>query len=395
MSFVWGGGLFASIVLGWLLLAGAYSIPYSWIEPNVVAALHQVEGEGTYPESYVDNKQFDNFTVRIMLQVSAGGDDESPMLSALETNRYYRYWHGYVVLLRPLLVFLSLNRIRALFQFLLLIAITVFVASAVAKWGRRGVAPAIIVSAAYFMFGAPQAAACLPFFPSLIVSVILSIWVMSLGKVSRLKLAYGFMLCGIAVVYLDFLDTPSVALTVPLGLLIWRLAVDGQNAAVVLTYAAACSAAWAIGYFGMWAGKWLLSSVVLNVNVVADAFHQASLRAGMIESESAANADAISAISKNMGASAGVSFLNVAQAFVCAVLAFLQVLKGDRRRSGILLVFLICAALPYAWYAVLSDHSVIHWWFTYRSQLGSAAALGLALSYYVEGYRWKAFQRNK
>ena len=53
---------------------------------------------------------------------------------------------------------------------------------------------------------------------------------------------------------------------------------------------------------------------------------------------------------------------------VAVVLIIWRKLK-DWKTVGAYLPILFVAAYPYIWYLVMSNHSQIHYWFTYRAQL--------------------------
>jgi hypothetical protein len=77
---------------------------------------------------------------------------------------------------------------------------------------------------------------------------------------------YLFLLNGILVAFLDFLTYPIVALGVPL---IFVLCVDERYDKFVELIK--LSAAWGVGYAGMWAGKWVVASVLTGTDVIENA----------------------------------------------------------------------------------------------------------------------------
>ena len=138
------GIIFISIVIGYLLLVGVYCIPTQKIDENLRESVKILDSEGDYPEKikgYYDSR-LDNWTDSIMLLTAAYEDDNSVYFFAvmnprnsvfgkkpyvvyiqlykettkenLETTTYGRYWHGYLVFLKPLLYFFNLGEIRYL-----------------------------------------------------------------------------------------------------------------------------------------------------------------------------------------------------------------------------------------------------------------------------------------
>ena len=56
--------------------------------------------------------KLDNFTDRLMISKAIKNDDKGALYNSLDVNDYARYWHGYLVLIRPLLIKLDYLQIR-------------------------------------------------------------------------------------------------------------------------------------------------------------------------------------------------------------------------------------------------------------------------------------------
>ena len=355
-----------------MLLTAVFCIPSSCLSANVNKVLDQISQEGAYPRSYIDNTQFDNYTVKIMVDKAAQHAD-NPFVAAM--TGYPRYWHGYVVILRPLFCFLSLDAIRRLFQFITLFALCLLTALLASKYGRRGGGVGLMLSASYLLFGVAEASASLPFFFSFFVSLTGCATVCLIRCLNREKILILFSLLGIATAYFDFLDNPILTLGAPLALLLLRDWHEGLCPKTALVHVLLACGCWIISYGVFWASKWILSSIVLGTNVIENATSQAALRMGQEES-------GIPYSLKAIGANLRVTNLNCAimQVLICAIIA-LAVLclvfrsKVVNKAFKYSALFAVIWALPYAWYAILANHSVIHYWFTYRNQIVSLFSL--------------------
>ena len=124
MQRVLGGGmrlaalLLAAICLYTGLMLVAYSFPDEWISDNVGAAVGMLTEESNMVGGYANyfwHTSFsitDNLTdIRIYEGLLRGG--RSVTDAAMRTD-YARYWHGYAVVLRPLMIVLSIVNIRYL-----------------------------------------------------------------------------------------------------------------------------------------------------------------------------------------------------------------------------------------------------------------------------------------
>ena len=148
-----------------VLLLAAYALPGEPVRDHVYDSAVKIAGEGLYPE-YLNFKlfQMDNYTDTIMLTEAASAD-EAPPLTAMMTNTAYnvdnfetladdlqwyivrdwaagaqrtdalalvpfsyaRYWHGYLIWLRPLLLVTDITGVRVV-QYLVLAALFAAVA---------------------------------------------------------------------------------------------------------------------------------------------------------------------------------------------------------------------------------------------------------------------------
>lgn len=66
--------LISCVAVFWIALAVVYCIPTVAMEENIRISKEFLDKEGLYPDSYVGNQKFDNFTVYWMLnEASQGG----------------------------------------------------------------------------------------------------------------------------------------------------------------------------------------------------------------------------------------------------------------------------------------------------------------------------------
>ena len=63
-----------------------------------------------------------------------------------------------------------------------------------------------------------------------------------------------------------------------------------------------------------------------------------------------------------------------------AVLIVIDVVRHKRLNCKKALAYLLVGVMPLVWYLLLSNHSYIHWWFTYRLLAITITCLMLMLS---------------
>lgn len=411
------GGAIALLLLFWAALAASYAIPSSMIQGNVEESRQILREETLYYKQYTapsNGISYDNFTVYIMLNLAVQPAD-NPFVDAVKSKRYDstvyttesfdynltqaiegrsnsaypRYWHGYLVFLRPLLVFFNVIQIRLICQALFFILLSMLIALLTLRKGSAGAMVGVLLMASYVVTGGAQAVETLPIFPSFFLSASGSLVVLYLyPKLERARsgtFSEGFCLfclfgaAGALTVYFDFLDNPVLALCIPLAIYIFcRDDISSVGAAARIV--ALAGIGWCVGYVLLWAGKWVLAGIVTGQSVIEDALDQAAYRSGATEvgQEVGGTPDAI----RNNILWLGFVKYIYAIACVAAIASFIVVAlrahgEGPGFNSGLhfvykLLVLLVISAIPYIWYAVLANHSIVHAHvIAFRTQIGA------------------------
>lgn len=401
------GILALSVVTGILLLCLVYMLPTDGMQKHVAEDLSLLQEEGNYPgflegifvrmhpgninarTFFLNNRGMarDNFTDTIMLGNAIYADKEKSVLERaggvyryidegempipslqgyLEENEgevtsYARYWHGYLVVLKPLLCIFTYRQIKVvnvLVQSILFILLCVVI-SRMTNW-RYSVCFAGGVFSV-FPFVVPF---CMQYSTAtyvMLVSCIVYLCHMNYWKESGRSLYY-FMLVGILTSYVDFLTYPIITLG---GLLVVSVLATGEKTGFIIKN----SVMWCIGYFGMWFGKWVVASVVLRENILQDGFRQMLFRiSGETQTASEGKVSALSAVFANFS-----SMTNIYYIVVFLVLLLFLVMAIRKRPNYKLRYlaeqkhFLWIALYPIIWYAVIKNHSYDHSSFTYRA----------------------------
>lgn len=400
--------LLVCILAGTLLLTAVYCIPAEPIDAHVASSVPALAEEGPSPQLFSwCASQLDNFTDAIMLLSAAYEGDGSPLEQAMSVTRgrmesckdspfqamkahyldgesydstadYTRYWHGYLLYMKPLLFITTYQGIRVVNAIVHLALLGVLLVLMQRRSMKGQILP-YLVSLGMIM----------P--PTLMLSMQFSscYYAMTLGSIALLakkerseKDLYTFFFIGVGVAYFDFLTYPMVTLAVPMT--IWfclRRHDSFLDSLLAMVKGCFC---WCFGYGGMWASKWILAAAILGGNPVGDALDKAAERTGseggsllstMIDAEYAN----ITTFLRTP-----VTILALALGLVLLVL----VLRNRRRNNLtisraalVLMPFVLIACMAPVWYVVLSNHSAIHAFFTHKALMGSslAALAGLSL----------------
>ncbi len=121
---------------------------------------------------------------------------------------------------------------------------------------------------------------------------------------------------------------------------------------------------WGFGYIGMWVAKWIIGSIVLKENLLENAYKTILWRSSTTEYS---RFDAIKvnfAVYKKK-----IYFLIFGGLLIYYFIRLLKYRKEMNCMNGIKksIPFMILALMPCLWYFFASNHSHIHYWFTYRS----------------------------
>lgn len=400
-----------------VLLLVAYALPGGPVRHNLVASAQTIQQEGLYPEFFGFKLfQMDNYTDTIMLFEAASADESDP-LTAMMTNTTYnvenfetmaddlqtyltaraagealpdslqpfsyaRYWHGYLIWLRPLLCLMPYGGVRVVQMIVLAALLVVTLVGLNRQAGGRAVLWFLASQLAVTVFFVPRQ---VQFFTCFMIAYAGCAWVVAKPRGPR-QMAVALVVLGVCTAFCDLLVTPILTLGLPMA--VWlvtlpqRLCASPRQCAMVVSG----SLCWGFGYAGCWAFKWVLAGLVTGQNVLGDALHQAEVRT---------SADTWHGIELTWGnifrfvvdtlSSHGLLWPLLLFAVLAAALFALCV--RSRAALGRALPLGLTALMAPVWLAVLRTHSIQHGWFTWRS-LGVTLFAGIAFVYYA--CSWKA-----
>jgi len=194
------------------------------------------------------------------------------------------------------------------------------------------------------------------------------------GEVPDMNVALFFFVVGMAENFFDFLTYPIITLGIPLIVLLWiRAREEGADVADNLKLTVQTSASWGFGYALTWVAKWILAAGILGVRYFWRSLSTAKYRMLGNEEETI---DRIGTIRKNLKAwmnvqDEGLITWSKVALLILVIAVILVIVKKlmDKRTVCACLPMLLVASYPYLWFLVLSNHSQIHFWYTYRAQL--------------------------
>lgn len=391
--------LILGILIGYLLLMIAYLLPVKKMQENLSQSINVLTEEQEYHKVIpgYNSTQLDNFTDSWMLGIAVynnylpiwkraltcmSADYGNGPLNGLahylmepggginEEIEYTRYWHGYLVILKPLLLFFNYADLRVLSMMLnILLMFVIF--NTFKDMGFEKEAWGYIVAVLFMM---PVVIPLSIQFSVMFYLTNIAMWIL-LKKYDQIVKKNGmilyFQIIGMATSYFDFLTYPIASLGVPMVCL---LLLNSDNALwSKIRKIVYLSISWGFGYSAMWAGKWVLSTLILRDNVIANALSQILLRSSHIQ-----NGEKISTIDtwiRNLEFYFEKPYLILI--IICFIIVIIGIFRNRKQIVSIIvdaIPFLLIAVMPFAWYAFAEQHSYEHHWFTFRGLMTSVFA---------------------
>ena len=320
-------------------------------------------------------------------------------------EHYARYWHGSAGMVRILLLFTDIEHVRYIIAAIGLAANITLVVTLM----RRGYkAPAICYGIAFLLVNGVFALTCLEYTFVLGLVPLATLFLLREKpgqEVNQVTLA--FMVIGMLTAFFDFLTAETLTFTVPF--VMYYLVVhstadstvtvpvknkkkhgfpaDGRKKAFpgedwcLLLKSGIC---WCTGYVGMFLAKWSLAAVVLGKDAFVSSMDSAMERINGTVSTTLSMEDAPADLwqriqgifqrnpgclfwgSQNMTPAAVV----LITAVVLSVMGiFWYMARKEKYCYNRARLLAVVALIPYVRFLVVSNHSYIHYFFTYRAQL--------------------------
>ena len=292
-------------------------------------------------------------------------------------NDYARYWHGNLVVLKVLFLFLDYNAIKILELFFEVVMIILITKLMYENNLKNYIVPFIL---SLFLIHPEVIGLSIQYF------AMFNIMLISLGVLLKFKeklfennwLLYYFLVVGMLANFFDLTTYPLITLGIP-AIFYLLLEKDQTSVKQNIIKIVLFGIVWSVGFIGMWISKWIISSAILNKNFIAGALEQFSWRV------SAAEFSRFDAIMANVLIYHKKTYLII---FVLIGIYYIKRIINVRNKITLdsikqILPFLFIALMPFVWYFVVSNHSYIHFWFTYRVLLIFFFAVLCSLEYLI------------
>lgn len=301
---------------------------------------------------------------------------------------YGRYWHGYLVILKPLLMLTSVSGIRLLNSAFQLLLVGIVVMQLVEK-KKKSLAFAFLISMPFMWYFSSYASLSLSI--CLYLVLLWSIVFLNMHmRIERQKsfIAF-FMVVGMTTAYFDFLTYPLV--TLGYMLVLW-LALCGKGTAKDSVNVLQYSIAWGGGFGWMWGSKWVLCDILTNSKTIQDALKNVFIRSASAEGQGRIGGF-LPVLAKNLQPYVNWTFILL---FIFGIgYSLFQIGRNKEKkavvkssflqlRSGGIIAYFMVALFPMAWFFLMQNHSEQHWIFTCRIISVSVFALFGIVGYIID-----------
>lgn len=361
----------AGVLLGAILITLAYCIPVN--QTNAQKSIDSLEGEGWYPSATQLKSSLDTYfhsylpgvldgaTDGLMLEKATRQIEGNPLWEAMNMEGYTYYWHGYVVILRVLLLFMDYEQFRFL-NCILQLMMMFFVAHFI--WEKKGQRYALALLTSYFLMMPMAMFLSLQFSWIFYIAMALSLLICYRHTwFTEKRIPYIFVIAGMLTSFLDLLTYPLYTWAFPLLLLI-LLSEDGQKALNYVKTVVVSGLCWILGYAGMWFGEWALAGWIVHRNVIQEAWKEVLFRSGSEESLNLiARLEALYDNWKHYEYPLYTALLAIWLTWFIykSLNGKTQIVRQEKNGA-----YLLITLSSFVWYFVLANHTLGHHFFTYR-----------------------------
>lgn len=280
---------------------------------------------------------------------------------------YTRYWHGYIVILRILLMFFNIFEIRLITQviFFALIGLLMYYLKKNSNWKIAISLLFSFIAVNLFVWHTALQGAFV-----IIIALIISIFSAN-KKINEKNMCFWLFISGALTAYLDFLTIPIVTALLPI-LTYTAVNVSETNVKTEFITFIKRMTSWGVGYLGLWVAKWILADLIYDMGIIRISIEQIFYRIGTKHN---VQFFGIAALVRNLD-----NHINYLVTIIYLFLLLYSIFKIKKYEKGYFwnsqkIPYYLSAITPIAWFLIVADHSYFHFFFTYKAFLITILAI--------------------
>lgn len=391
------------------LLVITAMLPNETVKENCRKALESYKPlNNIYPELLIRRKctTLDNYADSVALSIIYSLDSNHPLSSVLEaryhndidnlmTNNfrdlienniepetdYVRYWHGYIIILKPLLMFLEIEQIHYL-NFIIISILFICLFYNLWKIDKSSTIALLLGSLSIALFVVPF---CFEYTWNFIIAFLIAIICLKLDDGNNKKIYHILFFTGLITCFFDFLTTELITVLLPLLCIIIKRKKENriQNLSQVITFIIKSILIWLFAYIIMYFTKWILASIVLKHNYITSSLSRVGLRMG--NTVYSVKVTWYNVIEQNISILYPIILIKHKYILYIliptSIIIMLLINKYEEKENTYLYCIILLGLIPYLRYIAMQNHSWQHYFFTFRTQLISVMCFWLILFY--------------
>ncbi len=408
------------IVIFFSLMVLSHTIPSEKLYKNVRSSIEVIENEGLkHKVGNIYIFRLDNFTDALMLNAAISVNSADPInasminkyylinderkyiiestkhilnnnLNDISEVNYFRYWHGYQILLRPLLLFTDYSGIRIINYICFSLILIYLLYFLLKKCDKRVFYSFIISMVAINFFIIPLS---IQFSTAFYISF-LAIICMLLYKEKLMKkdwMICFFITIGGVISFFDLLTIPLLTLGLPLIIYLVCIKKELRYKSLLIS-----SISWMVGYSIIWISKWILVYILTGFNSFEDALQQILFRTSTSYGDFDMSIMGIISYIYHYLVNHHLIILSycIIGILIVSILIYFRYYRGKTALMNNIYL-LIIACMPFMWYLVLRNHSVIHAWFVWRSISITIFSFSLFLFFTLGNYKKRGIKNDE
>ncbi len=347
------------------------TLVHNYADVITLNIMYSIDGEDVWDELMISPFYSDGINQNYpMIELLAERITEEKQADTV----YDRYWHGMMVMLRPLFCVFTLSQIRIV-MLVLLVSLLVLLSVLLWKKDLRTLVAALWIAG--IVSGYPMIAMCMEYVPVWLIMLISSLAALKLYRSERAVTGLAIV-NGVCCAFFDFLTTETVAIVIPLVVVLCLKDKEGLigNYLQGVKWLLAKGVLWGVAYIGTLFTKWIFASVVLGQNRIGFAVSMMLKRQGDASAQLGETVfpQQVAAVFTNIrllfGMQESVALENVCCIVLASVFAMLCVIYLFRKKGSACvmpgLLFLL-GCVPIVRMMVLHNHSLEHCFFVYRA----------------------------
>ena len=320
-------------------------------------------------------------------------------------TQYLRYWNGCMLFLRPLLVIFNMEQIYLLNIALMSILAIILIIQLFKKSKKI----AFIFIFSILLVSIWYVPLCIEYsvtFYIMIITLMIAIKIDDLNndkpeKEREDKLLKLFLITGIVTTFFDFLTTEILTILVPLMFILMIRKEEKRSKSIKETGIFLLKACflWLVGYCGMWLAKWILASIILNINAFEYVKDNFFLRINGLQGLNSHEELYGNVLKRNIFTIPLMEIISIyffkVETKISLFLIILWILTfinwKELKNKKYLLYIIAIGFMPYVRYLILANHSYRHVMFTFRDQIITIMCLSYTL---IESFNYELMSKK-